>query len=564
MKLATKLTWMMLLVLLLVGSSTAFFGYRAAYKQVEEAAGIELVGCANITTGLLNPSDIAGLASGDSTKRNTIQKTIGWIVEHKPIFKEAFILSLDGTILAADSHLQKRGYKAGDPFYFSDMDKKMITGMKHSTYSNVYTYDGTSLKTGYGPIYQDHDPSKPIIALMAISFDGSIVQKRTMDVVLQPLLIGTVILIIAIAAAYLSIRRMTLPLTRLSQSVNRVAQGDLTQNPVLLDSKDEIGTLARDFNGMTHNLRLLITEVNDTSHQVAASSAELTASAQETNRAGEHNTTITLELSDGASAQLHHLEGGYQAVQDMSRLISEIAKMADTALTHSSTNAEKARTGRDVIDSATGQLMTMSGSMSMLSGIIHRLSGHSKEIESIAAVISSIAEETRLLSLNAAIEAARAGTEGRGFAVVAQSVRKLAERSAESSAQIGGLIQRIVGQMGRATEMMTHSNQEMEHSSALMDRAGTSFSEIEHSVSDMAEQSRQISSVVGQLADLASGLVTAIRDIVQVSNQTAASAESLSASFEQQLAAMEEVEASASILSALAEKLRCLVERFAV
>ncbi|MDN4077120.1 hypothetical protein QYF52_04180 [Paenibacillus polymyxa] len=153
MKLATKLTWMMLIMFLLVGSSIGYFGYRTAYHQVDEAAGIELVGCANITTGLIDPADISGLVSGDKSKLTAIEKRIGWIVAHKPIFKEAFIMSLDGKILAADANLKQRGYQAGDSFYFTDEDKEMITTMKHSAYSKVYTYEGTSLKTGYGPIY---------------------------------------------------------------------------------------------------------------------------------------------------------------------------------------------------------------------------------------------------------------------------------------------------------------------------------------------------------------------------------------------------------------------------
>ncbi|OMD09158.1 methyl-accepting chemotaxis protein, partial [Paenibacillus odorifer] len=203
MKLATKLTWMMFVVLLLVGSSIGFFGYRTAYKQVDEAAGIELVGCANITTGLIDPADISALLAGDQSKLEAVEDRIGWIVAHKAIFKEAFILSLDGKVLAADSSFQARGYKAGDTFYFPAEVKQHITESKHSSYSKVYTYEGTSLKTGYGPIYQDHDPSKPIVALMAINFDGSIIQDRTQDIIVQPFIIGASILVIAIVAAYL-------------------------------------------------------------------------------------------------------------------------------------------------------------------------------------------------------------------------------------------------------------------------------------------------------------------------------------------------------------------------
>ncbi|MBE0338875.1 methyl-accepting chemotaxis protein [Paenibacillus sp. 23TSA30-6] len=564
MKLATKLTWMMLIILLLVGSSIGYFGYRTAYHQVDEAAGIELVGCANITTGLIDPADISALVSGDNSKLAAIEDRIGWIVAHKPIFKEAFILSLDGKILAADANFKQRGYQAGDSFYFTDEDKEMITTMKHSAYSKVYTYEVTSLKTGYGPIYQDHDPTKPIVALMAINFDGSLIQERTLDIIVQPFIIGGSIFIVAILVAYLLIRRMVSPLTKLSTSVNTITKGDLTHEPLLFKSKDEIGNLARDFNDMTMNLRNLITQVNHTSMLVASSSQELSASAQATNRAGEHSVNVTIELADGAHTQLQNLEGSYKAVQDMSRFISNIAGNADIAMNKAADNVQKARLGQESMHSTTSQMGVVSESIGDLSSIIDTLSSHSKEIENIVGTIASIAEETNLLSLNAAIEAARAGEEGQGFAVVAGSVRKLAERSAISARQISELVSLIIPQIDKAGETMKRSTDEMLQGKELIIWAGRSFSEIEVSVSDMSAQSEQISATVRELALICEGLVEAIQNIVTVSNHTAEGAESLSTSSEQQLAAMQEVESSASLLSSLAEKLQVLVENFKI
>lgn len=562
MKLATKLTWMMLIMLLLVGSSIGYFGYRTAYHQVDEAAGIELVGCANITTGLIDPTDISALVSGDNSKLAAIEDRIGWIVAHKPIFKEAFIMSLDGKILAADANFKQRGYQAGDSFYFTDEDKEMITTMKHSAYSKVYTYEGTSLKTGYGPIYQDHDPTKPIVALMVINFDGSLIQERTLDIIVQPFIIGGSIFIVAILFVYLLIRHMVSPLTKLSASVNTITKGDLTHEPLLFKSNDEIGTLARDFNDMTMNLRNLISQVNDTSMLVASSSQELSASAQATNRAGEHSVNVTIELADGAHTQLENLEGSYKAVQDMSRFISDIASNADIAMNKAADNVQKARLGRESMDSTTSQMGIVSESIGDLSSIIHTLGSHSKEIENIVGTIASIAEETNLLSLNAAIEAARAGEEGQGFAVVAGSVRKLAERSANSATQISELISLIIAQMDKAGETMKRSTNEMMQGKELIISAGRSFSEIEVSISDMSSQSEQISATVRDLALISERLVEAIQNTVTVSNHTAKGAESLSASSEQQLAAMQEVESSAALLSSLAEKLQVLVENF--
>lgn len=564
MKLATKLTWMMLIMFFLVGSSIGYFGYRTAYHQVDEAAGIELVGCANITTGLIDPADISALVSGDNSKLTAIEDRIGWIVAHKPIFKEAFIISLDGKILAADANLKQRGYKAGDSFYFTDEDKEMITTMKHSAYSKVYTYEGTTLKTGYGPIYQDHDPTKPIVALMAINFDGSLIQERTQDIIVRPFIIGGSIFMVAILIVYLLIRHMVSPLTKLSASVNTIANGDLTHEPLLFKSKDEIGTLARDFNDMTMNLRSLITQVNDTSILVASSSQELSASAQATNRAGAHSVNVTIELADGAHTQLQNLEGSYKAVQDISRFISDIAGNADIARNKAVDNVQKARLGRESMDSTTSQMAVVSESIGDLSSVINTLGSHSKEIENIVGTIASIAEETNLLSLNAAIEAARAGKEGRGFVVVANAVRKLAERSATSATQISELISLIIAQMGKAGQTMKRSTDEMLQGKKLIISAGRSFSEIEASVSDMSFQNEQISATVRELALISGGLVEAIQNTVLVSNHTAEGAKSLTASSAQQLAAMQEVESSAELLSSLAEKLQVLVENFKI
>lgn len=399
---------------------------------------------------------------------------------------------------------------------------------------------------------------------MAINFDGPLIQERTRDIIVQPFIIGTSILVIAIVAAYLLIRRMVSPLTKLSKGVNLVAQGDLTHDPISFNSKDEIGTLARNFNHMTQSLRLLITEVNETSMQVASSSEELSASAQETNRAGEHSVNVTIELSDGANTQLQNLEGGYKSVQDLSRFITEIAGNADHAMDNAANNADKARSGREAMDSTTKQMSIVSESITDLAVIIDTLGGYSKEIENIVGTIASIAEETNLLSLNAAIEAARAGEEGRGFAVVAHSVRKLAERSAHSAAQIGQLVSIIVNQMDQAGETMKRSTEEMDQGREMIITAGQSFSEIETSVSGMASQSQQISGTVRELALISDGLVAALQNIVDVANQTASGAETLSASSQEQLAAMEEVESAAGFLSSLAEKLQILVERFKV
>lgn len=111
MGLAKKITLTLIALLIIVGASISIFAYQITYRQVDEALGIETVGCANITSGLVDPKDIIALAQGDTHLLSQVETNIDWIVQKKNLFKEAYVLSLDGKILAADTNLKNRGYR---------------------------------------------------------------------------------------------------------------------------------------------------------------------------------------------------------------------------------------------------------------------------------------------------------------------------------------------------------------------------------------------------------------------------------------------------------------------
>jgi methyl-accepting chemotaxis protein len=158
---------------------TSFSNYWVSYQNTYEAAGIEAVGCANITTGLIKPSELAQVINGNKEMQTALGKKLDWTTEHKPIFQDQYILSLDGTILAEDSNLKKQGFKPGDKFAIDKNTVKMIQDMKHPQYSAIYEFGGMKRITGYAPIFKDQDPNKEIIALNAIDFNAQIVNTRT-------------------------------------------------------------------------------------------------------------------------------------------------------------------------------------------------------------------------------------------------------------------------------------------------------------------------------------------------------------------------------------------------
>lgn len=559
---AKKITSGIITVLIIVSVLIGFFSYQTAYRQVEESVGIETVGCANITTGLVDPAAIASLGQGDNSGLSAVEEQLNWTVDHKSLFKESFIMSLDGTILAADKNLKARGYEAGDTFYFNEADRESIQSTKHSVYTKIYSFDGVELLSGYGPIYKDHDHTKEIVGLMVINFDASIIQERTWEIISLPFAIGGGVFLLAIIAAYIFIHRMVRPLEKLSRSVNRVAEGDLSLNEAPLTSKDEIGKLSRDFFNMTTNLRSLITEVNETSQQVSASSEQLSASAEETGQAGEQTVHIIQDLADGAEIQLQSLESSSSALQGMSSFIEQIVSKVDSVSNEANISAQASKEGATSMQLGITQMNKIDDKIATLSSSIDKLSGHSKEIQSIVDVITGIAAETNLLALNAAIEAARAGEEGQGFAVVANSVRKLAERSASSSQQVSELINLIIQQMEATTETMGEATQEVKLGTDLVDKAGSSFEVIYESNQSSAASVEEVRQTVHQLSENAQVLVHSMEQLVHFANATVDGTQTISAASQEQLASMQEVDTSANFLSSLSEKLHTLIERF--
>jgi methyl-accepting chemotaxis protein len=564
MNLALKLTAAIAAVLLLVSGSIAAIGYQVAYKQVDESVGIELVGCANITTGLVNPVDVEKLARGDRTDLARIEQQLNWTVDHKGIFKEAFLLSPDGTVLAADKRMKANGYKAGDTYYLAEEDQVRIQESKHSLYSDVYEFGGETLKTGYGPIYKDHDPNKEIIALMAINFDADIIAERTMNTILPPFISGAILMLMGVALVYIVIRRMVKPITLLSETVNHIARGNLTVEPMQYEGKDEVGALAKDVRIMTNSLRTLIQEVNLTSAQVASSSEELTASAEQTGKASEQVALVAQELAVGAENQVQSLEQISEVIGQISSEVQQISAHVNDVSDAAIATVTKAEYGLQSADEAIGQMRTIHGTISELSKTVYELSEQSKEIGQILEVITDIAAQTNLLALNAAIEAARAGEQGRGFAVVAGAIRKLAEQSSQSAGEIALLVHRILEQMNKMTDQTDSASREVGEGADKVRFAGDTFVAIRSSAKDTAGQVEHVFEAVGRLSQGADKVVESIQVMLVLANTTAEGTQNTSAATEEQLATMQEISASAAYLSSMADELRALVERFKV
>lgn len=376
--------------------------------------------------------------------------------------------------------------------------------------------------------------------------------------------LSVIALIVGIGIALIISRMISNPLILMNKSAQQIAEGDLTIEEITVKNNDEIGELASSFNKMTINLRALINEVRTTSEQVAASSEELTASAEQTSNATEMVASTMQQVATGVDQQVKSVDETSKTIGELSIGIQQVATNAEE-VTHTALEAsEGAKQGGQVIENVIQQMNSINDNVNGLEKIIRGLGDSSVEIGKIIEVITSISDQTNLLALNAAIEAARAGEHGKGFAVVADEVRKLAEQSSDSAKQISQLVLKIQSETKTAVQTMESTSKEVNEGIEIVDTAGKAFSQIEGSIVDVNVQIQEVSSAVQQMAAGAEQMVGSMESITKIAEESASGTQEVSAATEEQLASMEEIASSAQTLSKMAEELQLLVSKFKI
>ncbi|MDQ0172280.1 methyl-accepting chemotaxis protein [Paenibacillus tundrae] len=374
--------------------------------------------------------------------------------------------------------------------------------------------------------------------------------------------------IVILAATFLTLifiiwftRSMLRPIKRLQESARAVSKGDLTVK-METGRKDEVGDLAKYFERMVDNLRMMILGVQETTEQVSASSQELSASAEQTTKAIEHSTLAVQELAEGAEQQVKSVKEGSSQMSRMAedvRLMSERVQSITTNMRHTS---GAAHSGNEAASEAMEQMNSIQETVEQLATVVQSLNARSVEIGSMVDVIASISKQTNLLALNASIEAARAGDAGRGFAVVAGEVRKLAEESGSSAAQIGDLVHNIRTDMDAALHAMNAAQNRVGDGIQAVNTSGQSFAQIRTAVEDVVHTLDDLSETTKQMEHGASQVAQAMNDISIVTQESAANTESVSASSQEQLASVEEIASSSAHLNSMAEQLQGLLGMF--
>jgi methyl-accepting chemotaxis protein len=345
---------------------------------------------------------------------------------------------------------------------------------------------------------------------------------------------GLIAALLATTFALLITRSITRPIGKMRTTMVSIGKtGDFTQR-IAIESKDEIGQTVLAFNQLINNLQSTLHELHDGIDKLLDSSNGLSAASHQVATSSAHQS----EASSSMAA----------TVEEITVSINHVSESAREALEFSNKSGELSEKGGQIIHSAASEMKQIADTVRDTSISIEELGRQSTQISSIVQVIKEIAEQTNLLALNAAIEAARAGEQGRGFAVVADEVRKLAERTANATGEITGMIDNIQNTAGVAVDTMSGAVNQVSSGVALAESAGDAINQIKQGSTE----------VIRTVSDISIALV----EQSSASNDVAVQVERVAQMTEENSAAAEETSLAAHHLAELAEKMRTTINQF--
>ncbi|WP_426551537.1 methyl-accepting chemotaxis protein [Bacillus pumilus] len=378
------------------------------------------------------------------------------------------------------------------------------------------------------------------------------------------ILVSAVIIVGFLLIGTRFVYRMTKPIVSVTNAARRMADGDLTLEEIEVTSKNEIGQLGTAFNQMTKHLRQLILQVQHGSRQLADSAAQFEETIHQTISASEQTSSSIEQVSEASREQSDAVGKVASAIQEVSTGMQNAAEHTSDVSGHSISVTEKAEEGATLIQQFVKQMSSIKASVNEHHSTMAHVQAQFTGIEDLLGHIHAIADQTNLLALNAAIEAARAGEHGRGFAVVADEVRKLAEESSQLTDQISQLLANVNKDTEKSSHSMTKVEQDVAEGVKVSQLSEQSFHEILESIRDISMKAEELSATAEEISASTEEISQTVEVIEEGAKRNSEETEYMSAAVEESLAANEEMQAAAEDLKTLSQSLKTSISSFTI
>lgn len=399
-------------------------------------------------------------------------------------------------------------------------------------------------------------------AALSASLRTSILEALGVMVLLQ--------IILALFARYIG-ANIARPIMRMTERLGIMGTGDFrlegeaaAEMQELASRPDELGTMAQAMQELNEKVRALMRNVAQTAEYLAASSEELTSSAEQAADVSQSIAESIVKVAGACSEQFDDVQTANEHTKKLTQHMQDFEGHLEETGQQVQKTSDVATEGRQGVATAVTGMQSIQTNVSHIAELIEGLGENSKQIGEIVDTIAGIAEQTNLLALNAAIEAARAGEHGRGFAVVADEVRKLAEQSQEAASEISERIGRIQSSTQEAVDAMHQGLSEVMDGTKTVQGAGTSFDGIASMVGKVAAASQAMQSSVERLKQSIGHIDAAVEEINTKSRSVADEAQTVSAATEEETASMHEIADASRKLAEQAQNLQNAIAVFKI